>query len=50
MKKEVKLLEKENYIAPDIEVVEIETEQNILDGGSDGRGDLSGADMNNEEW
>lgn len=37
MEKESKLFEeKETYIAPDIEVVEIETEQNILSGGSSG--------------
>lgn len=29
-----KVVEKETYIAPDIEVVDIETEQNILAGGS----------------
>lgn len=34
MEKENKLQEKELYISPDIEVVEIEIEQNILTGGS----------------
>ena len=41
MKKEIKLQERENvlqvketYISPDIEIVVIETEQNILAGGS----------------
>lgn len=37
MEKESKLsVEKETYIAPDIEVVDIETEQNILYSGSGG--------------
>ena len=35
MKKETKSLEKEIYIAPDIEVVEIEMEQNILAGSGE---------------
>lgn len=34
MKKEVKVKEKKTYIAPAIEVVEIEIEQNILARGS----------------
>ena len=45
MKKEWNSLEKENYIAPDIEVVEIEIEQNILQRGS---GDVP--DMGAEDW
>ena len=34
MKEEFKTLEKEVYISPDIEIVEIEIEHNILAGGS----------------
>lgn len=34
MEKDCRLLEKETYICPDIEVVEIEIEQNILADGS----------------
>ena len=34
MKKDDKLLNKEPYITPDIKVVEVEIEQNILAGGS----------------
>ena len=34
MEKEINSLEKETYISPDIEVVIIETEQNILQNGS----------------
>ena len=34
MKKEIKLTEKETYISPAVEVVDIETEQNILASGS----------------
>ncbi len=34
MKKNFKSLEKELYVAPDIAVVEIEIEQNILESGS----------------
>ena len=45
MKKENNQLEKETYIAPDIEVVQIEMEQNILASGS---GDLPG--MGGEDW
>lgn len=40
MKKEIKSQEKVTYISPDIEVVNIEIEQNILAGGSGG--DLPG--------
>lgn len=43
MEKETKSLEKETYISPDIEVVDIETEQNILAGGS-------APDMPGEPW
>ena len=46
MKKENNQLEKETYIAPDIEVVQIEMEQNILLAGSSG--DLPG--MDSEDW
>ena len=35
MKEKIKLVEKETYITPDIEVVDIEIEQNIF-AGSDG--------------
>ena len=38
MKKEIKSLQKETYISPDIVIMEIETEQNILASGS-GNGD-----------
>ena len=49
MEKKIKSLEKETYISPDIEVVEIEIEQNILAGGSgSGTGDLPG--MPGEPW
>lgn len=43
MKKEIKSSEKENYISPDIEIVDIETEQNILASGSV-------PDMPGEDW
>ena len=46
MKKENNSLEKKTYIAPDIEVVQIEIEQNILLAGSSG--DLTG--MDGEDW
>ena len=36
MDKQIKSQEKETYISPDIEIVEIETEQNILQNGSMG--------------
>ncbi len=43
MEKKIKSVEKETYISPAIEVVEIEIEQNILAGGSTGgSGDLPG--------
>lgn len=45
MEKEVVFLEKEAYISPDIEVVDIETEQSILQAGSN---DLPG--MPGEDW
>ena len=34
MKKEIKSLEREIYISPDIELMDIEIEQNVLLGGS----------------
>ena len=43
MEKELKTVEKKVYISPDIEVVEIEIEQNILAGGS-------APDMDGEDW
>ena len=43
MKKETKLLKKKAYVSPDIKVVEVEIEQNILLGGSPG-------DMPGEPW
>ena len=46
MKKGIKSTEKEFYISPDIEVLNIETEQNILASGSSG--DLPG--MPGEDW
>lgn len=45
MEKEFKTIEKETYISPDIEVVEIEIEQNILASGS---GDVNS--MGAEDW
>lgn len=45
MEKELKTVEKKVYISPDIEVVEIEIEQNILQAGS---GDLPG--LPGENW
>ena len=45
MKKEFKTTEKETYISPDIEIVDIETEQNILQAAS---GDT--IDLTNEDW
>lgn len=47
MKKGIKSQEKEIYISPDIEVVEIETEQNILANGS---GSGVSPDMPPEYW
>ena len=43
MKKEIKEQEKETYISPDIMIVDIETEQNILASGSV-------PDMPGEDW
>lgn len=43
MKEEIKSLEKEAYVSPEIEVVEIEIEQNILASGST-------LDMPGEDW
>ena len=45
MEKEFKSTEKETYISPDIEVVDIETEQTILAGAS---GDIP--DVPGEDW
>ena len=44
MEKEFKTTEKETYILPDIEIMNIETEQNILAGGSGDSPDLPGED------
>ena len=44
MEKEFKTTEKETYISPDIEVMNIETEQNILQAGSGDSPDLTGED------
>ena len=44
MKKEIKTIEKVNYVSPDIEVVNIETEQNILQAGSNNLHDMPGED------
>lgn len=41
MEKEFKLVERETYIAPDIEVVDIEIEQNILQSGSGDAQDMA---------
>lgn len=46
MKKGIKSTEKECYISPDIEALNIATEQNILASGSSG--DLPG--MPGEDW
>lgn len=43
MKKELKILKKETYTRPDIKVVVVEIEQNILASGS-------GPDMPGEDW
>ncbi len=45
MERNIKSLEKETYISPDIEVVHIETEQSILQAGSN---ELPG--MPGEDW
>lgn len=45
MEKKFNLLVKEPYLSPNIEIVEVETEQNILAGGS---GVLPGLD--GEDW
>lgn len=50
MKNEIKNLEKKTYIAPDIEVVEIQIEQNILTNGSGGGAGLSGTDFDPVDW
>ena len=44
MEKEFKSTEKETYISPTIEIVDIETEQNILQAGSGDSPDLPGED------
>lgn len=44
MEKEFKTIEKETYISPDIEVVEIEIEQNILASGSTETMDMDAVD------
>ncbi|MGV8964550.1 MAG: hypothetical protein ACOH2V_14380 [Candidatus Saccharimonadaceae bacterium] len=49
MEKIIKLQERDVYISPKIEVVEIEIEQNILQASS-GEGDLPGNDMEGEDW
>lgn len=47
MESKSKILEKEVYICPDIDVLIIETEQNVLSGGS-GNGDLDS--MGGSDW
>ena len=53
MEQEIKSTEKETYISPDIAIVEIETEQNILS-GSNGTADQNQStnnwDFGAEEW
>ena len=57
MKNGIKLQQKETYISPDIEIVEIETEQNILlqasgvtgEGSSDNPS-INNLDMESERW
>lgn len=44
MEKEIESVERETYIAPDIEVIEIEIEQNLLAGGSGEAPNLVGED------
>ncbi|MGV8962092.1 MAG: hypothetical protein ACOH2V_01775 [Candidatus Saccharimonadaceae bacterium] len=44
MEKEIKSSEKENYISPNIEIVDIVTEQNILQAGSGDLPDMDGLD------
>lgn len=49
MERNIKSLEKETYISPDIEIVHIETEQSILQAGSQaGSNELPG--MPGEDW
>ena len=43
MKKEIKSSNKKTYITPDIKVIKVEIEQNILAGGS-------APDMPGEDW
>ena len=50
MRKEIKSLDKETYISPAIEVVEIEIEQNILAGGSGDGSFPNGGTMPGEPW
>lgn len=47
MENKSKILEKEVYICPDIDVLIIETEQNVLSGGS-GNGNLDS--MGGSDW
>lgn len=47
MEKEIKSVVKETYISPDIEVVNIESEQNILQAAS---GNFQNNDMEGEDW
>lgn len=47
MEKKITLKDKESYVSPNIEIVEIVTEQNILAGGS-GSGDAP--NMPGEPW
>ena len=47
MEKEFKTTEKETYISPDIEVMNIETEQNILQAAS---GEGEALDMDGVDW
>ena len=49
MKKEFKTTEKEIYISPDMRILEIETEQNILRNAS-GEGDVPDNDMDALDW
>ena len=44
MEKEIESLKKEPYIAPNIEVVEIEVEQNIFAGSGTGLPGMGGED------
>lgn len=47
MEKEIKSLQKEAYISPDIDVLNVEIVQNVL---ADGSGNGGPMDMGGEDW